>query len=150
MCKASVEALLTRDAKQGDVTRLGFSPHGFPQFERPQDEATGTVTCALTGQKIQFDQIPEAVQQKYDLPPSFAAAFVEDVGDVPDKIFLGDGRLIDLGELVWEEGVQEDVIVTMLDVMTADERQRMLDSIAGRSNPKVVNDDRLPVFCIGH
>jgi len=148
MCKASVEALLTRGAEQGDVTRLGYSRHGFPQFERREDQklATGMVTCALTGQKLMFERLPSPVQQKYSLPEHFVAVFVEDVGDVPDKIFLEDGRLIDLGELVWEDGVQEDVVVTMLEMLTADEREVMLDAIAGRANPKVVEDNSLPAF----
>ncbi len=152
MCKASVEAPLTRDAEKGDVTRLGFSPHGFPQFERIEDQkyGAGMVTCALTGQKLKFEHLPRQAQQKYGVPASFTAVFIEDAGDVPDKIFLEDGRLIDLGDFVWEDGIQEDVVVTMLEMLSAKERKTVLDAIAGRSNPKVVDDSPLPALCVGH
>jgi len=42
MCKASIVADNTLDAKRGDQTDLGKSSHGFSQFQRPQDASSST------------------------------------------------------------------------------------------------------------
>tara|TARA_B100000745_G_C20049160_1_gene357770 strand:+ start:181 stop:639 length:459 start_codon:yes stop_codon:yes gene_type:complete len=141
MCKASVDAINTRDAEKGDVTNLGHSPYGFPQFERPEDvvedSTQTTVTCAITGQKMTISNIPPAAQEGLKIDDTITATFVEDAGDVPDKVFLKDGRLIDLSEICWAQTTPGEVRVTMLEMADAEERQRMLDTIAGRSTPKL-------------
>ncbi|MDA8597194.1 hypothetical protein N9L26_02550 [Candidatus Pacebacteria bacterium] len=146
MCKASVDALSTRDAEKGDVTNLGYSPHGFPQFERPQDvahdNAETTVTCAITGQKMMISNIPPAAQEDLQIDDTITAIFVEDTGDVPDKIFLEDGRLIDLSEICWAQTTPGEVQVTMLEMINATERKKVLDQIAGRADPLVREDAR--------
>ena len=154
MCKASIDALNTRDAQKGDVTDLGYSPHGFPQFERPEDVAKNsvetTVTCAKTGQKMIILNIPPAAQEQLQIDDTLTAIFVEDIGDVPDKIFLEDGRLIDLMDICRAQTAMGEVQVTMLEMIDEIEREHMLDVIAGRSASKVSNAPDLPPLYVGY
>lgn len=133
MCKASIDAQHTRPAQRGDVTHLAYSTYGLPMFVRPED-GTGpnaAVTCAVTGQKMRISNIPESAQKLLKIGETVNAIFVEDAGDVPDKIYLDDGRLVDLHPIVYEQ-----VVVDMLEIVDENERQSMLDAIAGRSSPK--------------
>jgi hypothetical protein len=146
MCKASIDARKTRDAKKGDVTMLTYSPHGFPQFERPEDVAEDsvetTVTCAITGQKMTISNIPPVAQEDLQIDDTITAIFVEDTGNMPDKIFLEDGGLIDLTDILWEQTTLGEVQVTMLEMIDAAERKKVLDQIAGRADPPVREDAR--------
>lgn len=139
MCKASIEALATRDAQEGDVTILGTSPYALPQLVRRVDGyamGEATVTCAKTGRKMLISGMVPAVQAILGVSKDATdVVFVEDIGDVPDRIFvLENKRLVDLAEVFWEQNASGGgkITATMLGEMTAEEREEMLAMIAGR------------------
>lgn len=136
MCKASIEAGKVRNAQEKDRTILGTSPYGFPQLMRTQDMGDGCVTCPKIGQSMHFVNVPLELQETMGVPGRFVAAFVEEEDDVPDTIFY-EGRQIDLMALAQYSQGQVDLVkkvhVTMVSVMSPEERQKMIDIINGTS-----------------
>ena len=99
MCKASIVADSTRDAKVGDNLSLGISGHGIPQFRLNGDDP-GRVTCIKDGDLLALGNIPLEVQSELDISSATTARFVEEPDDESDQLCLLSGRVVNLHELL--------------------------------------------------
>ncbi len=98
MCKASIVARYTRDARLHDRLRLGVSEHALPFFHQEGD-SDGVVSCVKHGQLLELGNIPLEAQRRLGISSTVLAEFVEEPDDVSDQVKLLDGRTIDLWEL---------------------------------------------------
>ncbi len=95
MCKASIFAPYTREAKYEDVLILKPTREGFPYFCRKL-EISGLITCITHGRVLAFKNVPRNIQEKFGIGQEFTAMFVDEGDNVPDQIRPFESHIDDL------------------------------------------------------